>query len=651
MKPKWVSAIVCLAAMMLLCVRAAAQQPGETPTSGRDSSYEQEVYRRLAEAAPDAVPVFREATSALDAGHLEAAKKGYERVLELAPGFGPAERRLSYVELELGNSAAAVERARQAYAHDDSAYSLQALARALLSTGDPADAKEALTHAKAAAEALPDDGTGQYILLYAGLAAQDIASVRQASAALVRLQPDLAVGHYFAGLVAANDGRWEKAERELRLAQDLGWPEEEVRRSLDDGIAVQARQARWRRAGIYAFAAWIAGLGILFLAGMGLSRATLATVRGAKTGAQAVVTRAERTVRSLYRVVIAATSVYFYLSIPLLVLALVGVVAGIVYVFAALGQIPIRPILYVGIVALYSLVVVVRSLLARVREGELGRQLSREEAPKLWALAQRVAERVETRPVDVIYVTPAPNIGVTERGGLWQGAQGKGQRCLVLGLGALPGMSQGQLQAVLAHEYGHFSNRDTAGGDLARRVQGSMSLMLRGLTANGLARWYNPDWLFLASFYHVFLRVTLGASRLQEILADRYAALAYGVQQFVDGLMHVARQGLAFELQVAHEVEQARALHRDLQNLYTLPLLEGDLQAKLEKDAEGALSRPTSPLDSHPSVHERIALVQSLGEAKVSEEPREPAWELLQNAQALQQEMTATVQANALAAS
>jgi hypothetical protein len=34
----------------------------------------------------------------------------------------------------------------------------------------------------------------------------------------------------------------------------------------------------------------------------------------------------------------------------------------------------------------------------------------------------------------------------------------------------------------------------------------------------------------------LFLRVTLGASCLQEILADRYAASVYGVRDFVDGL-------------------------------------------------------------------------------------------------------------------
>ena len=82
-------------------------------------------------------------------------------------------------------------------------------------------------------------------------------------------------------------------------------------------------------------------------------------------------------------------------------------------------------------------------------------------------------------------------------------------------------MTQGQFKAILAHEYGHFSNRDTAGGDLARWVRASIYRMAYNLAVSGQARWYNPAWLFINGFHRGFLRITQGASRLQEILADR----------------------------------------------------------------------------------------------------------------------------------
>ena len=93
-------------------------------------------------------------------------------------------------------------------------------------------------------------------------------------------------------------------------------------------------------------------------------------------------------------------------------------------------------------------------------------------------------------------------------------------------------MTQGQLKAVLAHEYGHFVNRDTAGGGLALAVRRAVWQMAESLASGGAARWYNPAWLFVTGFHKLFLRVSQGASRLQEILADRWAALAYGGAEF-----------------------------------------------------------------------------------------------------------------------
>ncbi|MBU0494559.1 MAG: M48 family metalloprotease [Chloroflexi bacterium] len=222
-----------------------------------------------------------------------------------------------------------------------------------------------------------------------------------------------------------------------------------------------------------------------------------------------------------------------------------------------------------------------------------------------------MAQRLDTRPIAAIYVTPAAEIAVMERGGLWAKLRGAGQRTLILGLGALPGLTQGQLKAILAHEYGHFSQRDTAGGNLARQVQLAIHQMAYSLATTGQARWYNPAWLFINGFNRIFLRITLGDSRLQEILADRYAAMAYGVQNYIDGLTHIIRQSLAFDLQVHHEVEVAQQLRRGLANLYALPPTEaGEQEQQLAARVTEALSRPTAPYDSHPAPRERIALLE-----------------------------------------
>jgi Zn-dependent protease with chaperone function/tetratricopeptide (TPR) repeat protein len=612
----------------------------------RDLAFEQEVYDRLTVINPDAVPIFQQATQAMDADDLVAAKQGYEQVLNLAPDFPDALRRLSYIELGLGNVESGVQHARQAFAVEDTPYNRYALANALLTTEEPDNEQEALTHAWAAVEALPDDGDMNLTLLYAGMVNEDMRAVRQASETLVEVMPDYPFAHYVVGMLAADDGKWELAERELLLAQELGMQAEEIQQVLDDGVASQARLYRTLRRGGYAIAVWLVELAVLFVMGIALSRLTLETVQRTQTTAQFEVGRGERIVRVIYRIVIALTSIYFYVSIPFVIFIVVAVAVGAFYFFFAVGRIPLQLAAALVIGTIYTLIAIVRSIFAWVKDEEPGRPLSRDEAPRLWSLAEEVAERVGTRPVDAIYVTPAPSIAVTERGGLLQKLRGAGQRCLILGLGALPEMTQGQFKAILAHEYGHFSNRDTAGGNLARQVQFSMNRMAYSLAANGQALWYNPAWLFVNGFNRIFLRITLGASRLQEILADRYAALAYGVENFVNGLTYIVRQSLLFEANVSHKADLATRLGKSLPNLYVPAALPDPVMERLEAKIDEEMSRPTSAYDSHPSPQERIRLLRQLDVVSEVAESQEPVWDLLADAEKLQDEMITVVQAD-----
>jgi len=209
----------------------------------------------------------------------------------------------------------------------------------------------------------------------------------------------------------------------------------------------------------------------------------------------------------------------------------------------------------------------------------------------------------------------------------------------------LAGLRCGQLKAILAHEYGHFSNRDTAGGDLALQTRTSMYHLAFRLAVNGQAHWYNPAWLFVNGYYRLFLQITQGASRLQELLADRFAALTYGARAFADGLLQVVRQTLSFGAQVDAEITRAPLA---LSNLYALPALETSQQQEVEEKLTALLREATSPYASHPAVGERIALVRRLAVAEPPAEPGDtaPAWSLLPSAEQLQAEMTAVAQEN-----
>lgn len=626
---------------------AAAQTPVPLPGQGRDPVFEQQVLDKLGKLNPEAVPYFKTATAALDADDYATARTNYEQVLQLVPNFPDALRRLSYVESAAGNTDKAIGYARQAYALDPSPYNKIGLAQVLTATDDPAYSEEALTLAKEAVAALPDDPSANMALLQAAANANDSGQIEVAIRKLQVVAADSPATHYFAGLLEGQYGNWETAESELLLSQKLGMPANMVQQTLSEtGISAQASQQRLLHWSEYGFVAWLVGLPLLLVVGAGLSQLTLVTVKRPQS-AKLEVPLPERLIRGLYGLVITLTSIYFYVSIPIIFLVVLGLGGGILYLFFAIGRIPIQLLAIVVVATLYTLAALVRSVFTRVPDEEPGRLLTRADAPRLWAMAEEVAAKVGTRPVDAIYLTPGTDISVLERGNFFKKLLKKGQRCLVLGLGVLPDFSQAEFRAVLAHEYGHFSNHDTAGGQIARQVRATVYRMAFNLARTGQAHWFNPAWLFINGFHRIFLRITLGASRLQEILADRYAAIAYGAQNFKGGLTHVIRQGLIFEMQAGHEINLAVNERRVSYNVYNQPpwdpqVAEEKIGAKLTE----LLNRPTTPYDSHPAPKERFALVEALNLPNPPETMPALVLELFVDPEALQTEMTAKIYKN-----
>ncbi|MGH7452402.1 MAG: M48 family metalloprotease, partial [bacterium] len=212
---------------------------------------------------------------------------------------------------------------------------------------------------------------------------------------------------------------------------------------------------------------------------------------------------------------------------------------------------------------------------------------------------------------------------------------------LILGVGVMEGMTQRQLSAILAHEYGHFAHKDTAGGNLAWQVSHAMQQATWGLALNNLAKWYNPAWLFINAFNRIFLRVTLGASQLQEVLADRYAAISFGAKAFAEGLTHVIRRSIEFNFTTNKELEKAFAEKRQPANLYALVApSEGDEHENIETQLAQAMNHPMSEYDSHPPAKQRIEWVYRLKIAEARLETDGAVWDLLPQRAVLEESET-----------
>ena len=243
-------------------------------------------------------------------------------------------------------------------------------------------------------------------------------------------------------------------------------------------------------------------------------------------------------------------------------------------------------------------------------------------------------------------LTPGTDLAVYERGTLRERMSDRARRALILGAGVLEGFKQSSFRAVLAHEYGHFSHRDTAGGDVAMRVQSGMYKFAMALAEAGYAVWWNLAFQFLRLYNFLFRRISHGATRLQEILADRVAIQTFGLDAFKDGLTHVIRRATVFQVTADAEINDAINTKRPLANLYDLSLpAPGEGLADIEQEVAAVLEQATTEDDTHPSPKDRFRL----GE-RISSSARPPTpgfvWELFADPKSLTAKLTAEIAAN-----
>lgn len=145
----------------------------------------------------------------------------------------------------------------------------------------------------------------------------------------------------------------------------------------------------------------------------------------------------------------------------------------------------------------------------------------------------------------------------------------------------------------------------------------------------------------------MFLRVSQGASRLQEVLADRWAAFAYGSEAFSRGLTHVIERTVRFDAHVSATLDQVIPEKLALSNVYAfVPNAPVD-PAKIEKAVAASMNRPATATDSHPRPVDRLAWVAKLAAPFPQEEEgdADDAWSLLSPRKALEERMTAAMRA------
>lgn len=598
--------------------------------SGRDMNRETEIEQRLGVIDPSLVEPFRKARIASDQGDYATAEPLLRFVTEKAPGFDAGWRRLGFLLSKRDGSSEGLRMLERAVSLNRSTANLFSLAYALGQTraegksAPPLDRERALDLLQEC-RSLPDGEDADVLGLTAQLAfgLEKTPIAREAIARLEQKHPDHMLTHYYGAIIAAIDERWIRAEDEIIKARDLGLSAEAVQRFLDSGIHSAAFRWRAVRNTALTVTAWALGLITLFVAGWALSRATLHRIK--HSDPRAPISEGEKRLRKTYRVVLNFAGIYYYISLPVVLLLVIATAVALVGGLFMIGYIPIYFTVMIIVGAVATIWSMLRSFFIRIEHHDPGKPVTRSEAAALWQLAEEVAATLNTRPVDEIRLTTGTELCVYERGTWRQRMNNRAERILVLGAAVLIDFKKDDFRSVLAHEYGHFAHRDTAGGDIALRVRNDIFKFCIAMVNAEQNTLLNIAFHFLRLYDFLFRRISHGATRLQEVLADRVAAQAYGPAAFKGGLTHVIRQNIRFHAHATREINEAIKAGRPLQNLY-VPLPDTTRDDE-EAQIKAALARPTTDDDTHPGPQDRFRLIAPI---PASERPAQSgtAWDL-----------------------
>src|SRR5882724_4408669 len=223
--------------------------------------------------------------------------------------------------------------------------------------------------------------------------------------------------------------------------------------------------------------------------------------------------------------------------------------------------------------------------------------------PELFAGIQEIANATgQAMPKDV-YLVPAINAAVTQRGGL---AGIGSRRIMLLGLPALQMFSVSELKAVLAHEFGHFYAKDTLAGPWVNNSRQAIGRVVQNMPG----RWLLSVVKAAFNWYGLlFLRLTISISRKQEYSADALAARTFGAKYLGQALAKLDAGGPLYV--TFWRQEFAPVLERG----FIAPWAEGFSQfcatPSMSAAAESILVEilekgKTGPMDTHPTLRERL---------------------------------------------
>ncbi|MER6917142.1 M48 family metalloprotease [Streptomyces sp. NPDC000594] len=243
----------------------------------------------------------------------------------------------------------------------------------------------------------------------------------------------------------------------------------------------------------------------------------------------------------------------------------------------------------------------------------------RDEAPGLWRLVDELAERLDTRPPGRILLTPEVNASVSEESPML--GLIVGERTMYLGVPLLTCLEPAELRAVLAHELGHYAGRHTRFGAISYRGAESLRFTLFRLrmtdaAGQGFLGYTGIFHWVVARYAWLYLRLTLAVRRSQELEADAEAVAVAGPAATAGALRAVHALGLAwsgFHDRFLRPVQGLGFVPEDVFGTFAAMVEDPAVRERLAERRAHPVEAAGSPLDSHPPLLRRLALIEARG--------------------------------------
>lgn len=309
--------------------------------------------------------------------------------------------------------------------------------------------------------------------------------------------------------------------------------------------------------------------------------------------------------RRAYRLRVGALALAGYAYVWLVLLVCVGVIALLVWLAATTsgGKAGIVKIaIAIGILA-YA---IARALWIRF-DPPLGIPITRQDAPKLFALIDELGHALSTPRFHRVLLTDDFNAAVSQHPRL--GPFGWYQNYLLLGLPLMHALSPEEFKAVLAHELGHISREHGRFGAWIYRIRMAWVRIVQQLEASQHWGYKLFDW-FLKRWAPYFNAYSFVMAREQEYEADRYAAQLAGTDPMARALVALEIQGARLAQRFWPGIFQTAARQPEPPTGVLTSLREALRGAPEHEDGRrwfaAALNRATSTDDTHPSLSARL---------------------------------------------